>query len=51
MLLTTLPTVSGTWGSGHVLDGTLFSAIITDDGRVAIGSVDPQALTAALAAG
>lgn len=51
MLLTTLPTVSGTWGSGHVLNGTLFSAVITDDGRVAIGSVDPQALTAALAAG
>ena len=50
MLIGTLPTVSGTWGSGRVVDGTLVSAVITDDGRVAIGAVDPTALTAALAA-
>lgn len=45
-----LPTTSGPWGSGHVLDGTLFSAIVADDGRVAIGTVDPELLSAALSA-
>ena len=35
--------------SGRVLDGTLVSAIITDDGRVALGAVSPQALADALA--
>lgn len=44
-----LPTVSGTWGSGRVLTGTLFSAIITDDGRYAVGAVDVATLGAALA--
>jgi hypothetical protein len=29
---------------------TLFSAILTDDGRVAVGAVSPEALGAALAA-
>jgi outer membrane lipoprotein-sorting protein len=47
-VLQTLPTVSGTWGSGHVLSGTLFSAVLTDDGRVAVGAVRPQRLYAAL---
>jgi outer membrane lipoprotein-sorting protein len=44
-----LPSASGTWGSGHVLRGTLFSAVLTDDGRVAIGAVPPDLLYAALA--
>jgi outer membrane lipoprotein-sorting protein len=46
-----LPTVSGSWGSGHVLHGTLFSAVLTDDGRVAVGAVPPARLYAALARG
>jgi outer membrane lipoprotein-sorting protein len=50
-LLQALPLVSGEWGTGHVLDGTLFSAIVTDDGRIAIGAVAPETLGAALAAG
>ncbi|MDQ1249760.1 MAG: hypothetical protein QG597_4136 [Actinomycetota bacterium] len=44
-----LPTVNGAWGSGRVLTGTLFSAIITDDGRYAVGAVDVETLGAALA--
>jgi len=44
-----LPAVSGAWGSGHVLRGTLFSAVLTNDGRVAIGAVAPNRLYAALA--
>jgi len=49
-VLKALPTVSGTWGSGHVLEGTLFSAVVTDDGRVAVGAVGADTLFAALAA-
>ena len=49
-MLNLLPKVSGTWGSGHLLSGTLFSAVLTDDGRVAIGAVAPAQLYAALAA-
>jgi outer membrane lipoprotein-sorting protein len=49
-LLRTLPPVSGSWGSGHLLAGTLFSAVLTDDGRVAVGAVPPSALYAALSA-
>jgi hypothetical protein len=45
-----LPAVSGRWGSGHLLRGTLFSAVLTDDGRVAVGAVAPARLYAALAA-
>jgi outer membrane lipoprotein-sorting protein len=45
-----LPQVSGTWGSGRLLTGTLFSAVLTDDGRVAVGAVAPDSLYAALAA-
>ena len=43
-----LPAVSGSWGSGHLLSSALFSAVLTDDGRVAIGAVPPQMLYAAL---
>jgi outer membrane lipoprotein-sorting protein len=48
-MLKVLPTVSGAWGSGHLLRGTLFSALLTDDGRLAVGAVAPEALYAALA--
>jgi outer membrane lipoprotein-sorting protein len=44
-----LPTVSGSWGSGHLLSSALFSAVLTNDGRVAIGAVAPQQLYDALA--
>lgn len=49
-LLAALPKVSGAWGSGRVLEGTLFSLVLTDDGRAALGAVAPEALYAALAA-
>jgi len=42
--------VSGTWGTGHLLEGTVFSAVLTDDGRLAIGAVAPSALYDALSA-
>ena len=48
-VLATLPTVSGSWGSGKLLAGTAFSAVLTDDGRVAVGAVQPQLLYDALA--
>jgi outer membrane lipoprotein-sorting protein len=47
-MLKVLPKVSGAWGSGHLLQGTLFSALLTEDGRVAVGAVAPDALYAAL---
>jgi hypothetical protein len=50
-LLQALPRTSRSWGSGSVLNGTLFSVILTDDGRFAIGAVGTKALGAALAAG
>jgi outer membrane lipoprotein-sorting protein len=49
-LLNSVPSVSGDWGSGRVIDGTLFSAVLTDDGRVAVGAVAPESLYAALKA-
>jgi len=49
-ILVALPKVSGDWGSGHLLRGRLFSALLTKDGRVAVGAVPPDALYAALAA-
>ena len=49
-LLEALPRTSGTWGTGRVLSGTLVSAILADDGRIAIGAVPPERLGAALAA-
>jgi len=47
-VLAKLPKESGSWGSGRVLRGTLFSAVLTDDGRVAVGAVKPSLLFAAL---
>lgn len=49
-LLRNLPRVSGSWGTGRLLGGTLFSAVLTDDGRYAVGAVKPETLYAALAA-
>ncbi len=49
-ILQRLPKTSGAWGSGRVLKGTLFTAVVTDDGRVAVGAVTPDRLYAALAA-
>jgi outer membrane lipoprotein-sorting protein len=49
-LLSSVPKVTGDWGSGRLVDGTLFSAVLTDDGRVAVGAVAPDALYAALKA-
>ena len=43
-----LPAVSGSWGSGHLFTGPLFSAVITDDGRIAAGAVAPEQLYRAL---
>lgn len=48
-LLKSLPEVSGSWGNGRLLSTTLVNAVITDDGRVAVGSVTPERLYAALA--
>jgi outer membrane lipoprotein-sorting protein len=49
-LLDTLQPVSGTWGSGKLLAGSLFSVLLTDDGRVLAGAVTPEALYKAAAA-
>ena len=43
-VLDSLPKVSGTWGSGKLLSGALFSALLTDDGRVLVGAVAPEKL-------
>lgn len=48
-LLAALPQESGAWGTGRVLRGTLVSAILTDDGRIAVGAVDSEVLGTALA--
>jgi outer membrane lipoprotein-sorting protein len=40
--------VTGTWGSGRLLTSAVGSAILTDDGRVALGAVPEQVLTEAL---
>jgi len=44
-----LPTVSGSWGSGHLMAGRAFSVLLTDDGRIVVGAVTPEGLYAALA--
>jgi outer membrane lipoprotein-sorting protein len=43
-LLGRLPRVSGAWGSGRLLTGTVFSALLTDDGRLLVGAVSPELL-------
>ncbi|HZN77161.1 MAG TPA: sigma-E factor regulatory protein RseB domain-containing protein [Micromonosporaceae bacterium] len=47
--LTTLPAVSGDWGSGRLLRSKLFSALLTDDGRLLFGAVKPEKLYAVAA--
>ena len=42
--------VSGSWGSGRIFRGTVFTVLITDDGRTAFGAVQPELLYQALAA-
>ncbi|MGH8793697.1 MAG: LolA family protein [Stackebrandtia sp.] len=42
--LANLEPVSGDWGSGKLLSTDLFSALLTDDGQLAVGSVAPEAL-------
>jgi outer membrane lipoprotein-sorting protein len=42
--LDSLPKVSGSWGSGRLLAGSLFSVLVADDGRVFAGAVTPEAL-------
>jgi len=46
-----LPKVSGAWGSGRLLSGSLFSVLLTDDGRVVVGAVPPRLLYDAIARG
>jgi outer membrane lipoprotein-sorting protein len=43
-----LQPVQGSWGSGRLVAGTAFSAVWTDDGRVAIGAVRPDVIYQAL---
>ena len=43
-LLKSLPVVKGSWGSGHLLKSSLFSVLLTDDGRVLAGAVAPEKL-------
>ncbi|MFY1669863.1 LolA family protein [Plantactinospora sp. WMMB334] len=43
-LLGGLPEVSGEWGAGRILSGSLFTALLTDDGRVLVGPVTPERL-------
>ncbi|HKC27366.1 MAG TPA: hypothetical protein VKB75_05095 [Jatrophihabitans sp.] len=42
--------VSGAWGKGHVLDATLMSLLVTDNGRIFVGAVPPASLYAAAGA-
>lgn len=41
--------VSGPWGTGRLITTSVASAIVTDDGRIAVGAVPEQVLTEALA--
>lgn len=46
-MLRKLAPVSGRWGSGRLLDSSLLSVLVTNDGRVFAGAVDPSDLYAA----
>lgn len=37
-----LPKVSGSWGSGQMVQSKLFTVLLTDDGRILVGAVSPQ---------
>ena len=41
-VLAALPHVSGDWGSGRLLRSALFTALLTDDGRLLVGPVGPD---------
>ncbi len=43
-ILGSLPAVSGSWGSGRLLESRLFSVLLTDDGRLLVGAVSPDRL-------
>lgn len=47
-LLGQFPVVSGDWGRGHLVNTALVSILITDDGRIALGAVQPSLLYSAL---
>ncbi|WP_157438864.1 LolA family protein [Aestuariimicrobium kwangyangense] len=47
-VLSSFPKVSGTWGSGRIFEGTLFTVVVTDQGKVAAGAVPAGTLFAAL---
>lgn len=49
-LLRQLTPVSGAWGKGRLLDSPLLSVLVTTDGRVFAGAVDPAELYAAAGA-
>jgi hypothetical protein len=48
-LLKSATPVSGTWGHGRLLRTSLISALITDNGRMFVGAVQPSVLYAAAA--
>ncbi|MDG4786255.1 hypothetical protein O7626_10000 [Micromonospora sp. WMMD1102] len=43
-LLGGLPEASGEWGHGRLVSGKLFTALLTDDGRLLVGAVKPERL-------
>jgi hypothetical protein len=43
-LLGTLTDVSGSWGKGKLLNTPLVTALLTDQGKVYLGAVDPPLL-------
>ncbi|MDY7083670.1 MAG: sigma-E factor regulatory protein RseB domain-containing protein [Actinomycetota bacterium] len=48
-MLGMLPEASGAWGKGRIFSGSLFSVLLTDDGRVFAGAVAPETLYQAAA--
>ncbi|MFF5112238.1 outer membrane lipoprotein carrier protein LolA [Streptosporangium sp. NPDC000509] len=46
-LLKSAKPISGTWGSGKVVQTKLVSALLTDDGRLLVGAVTPEKLSEA----
>ena len=48
-LLRAATPVHGSWGSGRLLRTSLFSVLITSNGRILIGAVAPSVLYAAAA--
>lgn len=48
-VMAALPHVSGTWGSGRLLSSALFTALLTDDGRLIVGAVGPDLIYQAAA--